>query len=124
MSTTTRRRSTRTRPLLIREPYDGPPIVAEHLDALAALTAAVILAVERGHALPCGRPGDRERFTSADHRERASVARLCASCPVLTECAEVGRHEVSGVWGGQSVDKETPPKHRRRRANAEEAGDR
>lgn len=29
---------------------------------------------------------------------------ICSQCPVLSECAEAGTHERSGIWGGKSAD--------------------
>ncbi len=29
--------------------------------------------------------------------------RICAGCPVRTECAEAGESEAYGVWGGRSI---------------------
>jgi hypothetical protein len=35
---------------------------------------------------------------------------ICASCPVTTECAEAGRSEHTGMWGGK-----TPAERSKRR---------
>lgn len=42
-------------------------------------------------------------FFSEELQDIATAKRICAECPVMTECLEgaLERHEPYGVWGGQ-----------------------
>ncbi len=37
-----------------------------------------------------------------DDDAEAQAQAICARCPVATHCAQDGRHEPAGVWGGQT----------------------
>ena len=42
--------------------------------------------------------------------QRDAAARLCARCPVLNECADQGKREAYGLWGGQPEGARGRPK--------------
>jgi len=65
-----------------------------------------------------GREGERGR-----ERREAKAKRVCAGCPVRTECLDhaVGRPEKYGTWGGLNEDERAKERTRRlRQARGEE----
>jgi hypothetical protein len=47
--------------------------------------------------------------------ELARAQAFCRSCPVIDACAELGRNEVYGVWGGSSpMERQRARRHRSR----------
>lgn len=76
-------------------------------DALLALNKS-------GETTPCHRD---PRFTSDHAADRAEAKALCATCPVVKLCREVGREERDGVYGG--IDRSLlrlPRRHRQEAA--------
>ena len=45
-------------------------------------------------------PEDRGR---AQGKYQQAREQFCSRCPVVAECAEAGRHEDHGLWGGKSA---------------------
>jgi hypothetical protein len=41
-----------------------------------------------------------DAFYSDNPFEQQRALRLCACCPVLAACRELGAHEPFGIWGG------------------------
>lgn len=88
-----------------------------HEAALLALDAALDAAEASGEHVPCRVPEHAPAWLSDRHEDRAEAAQACEGCPALDACAEVGRHEPFGVWGGRDVTQRpgkarTPPKPR------------
>ena len=46
--------------------------------------------------------GKGDLFFSTDFKEISRAERICQDCPRLTQCAELGKKEVFGVWGGKN----------------------
>lgn len=62
---------------------------------------------------------DPELWYSEDHKERAQAAKICGTCPLVFECAEAGRDEKWGIWGG--IDRGEPFRARRTAERARRA---
>jgi hypothetical protein len=71
------------------------------------LTRALVTLASRGLRTHCSQLEIHSRWLSDSQQEREVAAKLCRSCPVLRECAEVGRYERFGVFGG--VDRTPRP---------------
>jgi WhiB family redox-sensing transcriptional regulator len=56
-------------------------------------------------------PKDIEGSTRANTDGYREARKICAICPVRPECAEAGKSERAGLWGGLS-ENERHPKHR------------
>lgn len=65
------------------------------------LNAAIDRAAREWLRIPCA--GHPDRWTSDDLAELEQAAADCDGCPVIRECAAVGRLEKWGVWGGRVV---------------------
>ena len=50
------------------------------------------------------------KVNPGETRDYSAALTLCDRCPVRAECADWGRHETSGIWGGHVKDR---PKHSR-----------
>lgn len=76
------------------------------LPLLADLRTAVAEATEAGERVPCL---GRDEWLSEDRHTRVLAARLCAWCPVQTECyvAATDHGEQFGVWGGYDLTRRT-----------------
>ena len=74
-----------------------------HEAALLALDAALRDAVEAGQPIPCRTIDGPSPWISDRHEDRHEAAQACEGCPALDACAEVGRHEAFGAWGGRDV---------------------
>lgn len=86
-----------------------------HAEALDALNEALTAALDDRQPIPCRVVSGSSLWLSDRHEDRHEAAEQCAGCPVLDACAEVGRHEPFGVWGGRDVtvrpgQKRTPTK--------------
>lgn len=57
--------------------------------------------LQPGEHTPCSET-DPEAFFPVSGNAHHGVFEVCASCPVMEECAEYGvrHHYLSGVWGG------------------------
>jgi hypothetical protein len=78
-------------------------------EAHERLTRALINLAAAGLRTDCSDVALHHLWLSESQQERAVAVRLCRGCPVLRECAEVGRYERFGVFGG--VDR-TPDRTR------------
>lgn len=74
-----------------------------HEAALLALDAALTAAEASGEHAPCRVPEHAPAWLSDRHEDRSEAAQACEGCPALDACAEVGRHEPFGTWGGRDV---------------------
>lgn len=64
------------------------------------LTHALLLLADQGRRPRCGDPDTHDMWTSDLLTDRRQAAAWCTGCPVLTLCANAGRAERRGVWGG------------------------
>jgi hypothetical protein len=69
-------------------------------EAQARLTRALLDLASPGLRTHCSQPEIHSWWLSDSQQEREVAAKLCRGCPVLRECAEVGRYERFGVFGG------------------------
>jgi Transcription factor WhiB len=65
------------------------------------LTRALITTAARGIRPRCGDYETSYLWLSEDAKERRHTARMCVGCQLLEPCADVGRHQRFGVWGGK-----------------------
>lgn len=63
-------------------------------DARTALAAALLVG-----PTPCA--GRADAFTSEDLTVLKEAAAACAGCHAIAECADAGRFERFGLWGGK-----------------------
>ena len=73
-----------------------------------------------GPDLPCQTHGDPDLWFEAgcgkDARQRREEAiTICGTCPMQQPCAEFGRGESSGIWGGVMREPVSRPGQYRRR---------
>jgi len=69
-------------------------------EAHERLTRALVTLATRGLRTHCSQPEIHSWWLSDSKEEREVAAKPCRGCPVLPECAEVGRYERFGVFGG------------------------
>ena len=83
------------------------------MNAHEVLAEALNAAVASGQVPACLLPLNAPLWLSDSHEERAQAAEYCHGCPVLDACAEAGREEKFGTWGGRDVTvrpgKKLPP---------------
>lgn len=91
-------------------PRESLPPLAERPD-LAALASPWPTSTPPASAPPCQIGDAWKWFLSEKLAQRTEAATLCPGCEVLDLCAEAGRHEPAGVWGG--VDRVKRPTTRR-----------
>ena len=90
-------------------PQNYEQMVAE-LDELAAVPTEVLAdwVTARGRCLWETTLGDPPEWTGSDEPDRELASRLCAGCPVRTECLEfelrLGGAQTVGVWGALNAD--------------------
>jgi hypothetical protein len=65
------------------------------------LTRALIATARQGLRWYCADAGDL--WLSEWEAERAEAVLLCQGCPIIAPCAEVGRFQTFGVFGGRDV---------------------
>lgn len=53
-----------------------------------------------------------------DDDTEAQAQAICARCPVAAQCAQEGRHEPAGVWGGQTARQRQRPSRSGKRGPA------
>jgi hypothetical protein len=70
------------------------------------LLCALVDIAARGLRTHCNDVGTGGLWLSESEAERAETAKLCAGCPVLLECWEVGKYQSFGMWAG--VDRIRP----------------
>jgi len=83
---------------------------AAELDELAAVPTEVLAdwVTARGRCLWETTFGEPPEWTGEDEPDRALATRLCAGCPVRTECLEfelrIAGDQTVGVWGALNQD--------------------
>jgi WhiB family redox-sensing transcriptional regulator len=83
--------------------------MAARLDELSAAPIEVLAdwVAARGRCLWETTFGDPPDWLTGDDPDRELATRLCAGCPVRSECLEyelrVGGEETVGVWGGLNI---------------------
>jgi hypothetical protein len=77
-----------------------PAARARAAQATDKLTVALLTIATQGLRPRCGDHETSYLWLSEFERERKQAARLCAGCPVLEPCREVGRYQTFGVFGG------------------------
>jgi len=94
----------------MNEPYKSLEELAAELDELAAVPTEVLAdwVTARGRCLWETTFGDPPGWTGEDEPDRELANRLCAGCPVRSECLEfevrVAGDQTLGVWGGLNTD--------------------
>jgi WhiB family redox-sensing transcriptional regulator len=84
--------------------------LATELDELKAVPTEVLASwvTDRGRCLWETTFGEPPEWTGEDEPDRELATRLCAGCPVRTECLElelrVAGEETVGVWGALNRD--------------------
>lgn len=59
-------------------------------------------------------------FPEGNNNHYKEQRKVCAGCPVSTECAELGRDEAWGMWGGTTVKQRRALGGGRGRPNAQD----
>jgi hypothetical protein len=72
------------------------------MTATTRLNTALLTMAVRGDRPRCSDPVDHARWTSENADDRATAARWCNGCMVLTLCGDAAdeRGEKWGVWSG------------------------
>lgn len=73
--------------------------------------------------LPSGKPNPEawypEYVTNTETKKPLPAVedakQVCRQCPVMAECAEAGKYEVFGIWGGEHKRPRTKPRSERHR---------
>jgi WhiB family redox-sensing transcriptional regulator len=85
-------------------------LMAAELDGLATVPTEVLVdwVTARGRCLWETTFGEPPESTGEDEPDRELATRLCAGCPVRTECLEfelrIAGADTVGVWGGLNQD--------------------